>query len=180
MLPGRPIEAQKPVVLEKNRNDGLPAGVRTDSRRARDNAAAAHPEVIKHLEPHEWAAHHLISLGSIRRAPEAARRAAGAGWKLDDPGNLAALPRHEAAQRKLAEHGIRLPIHGANHPKWNERDERAMHRFQNKLRNLPKNEQPETARRWLQQLQDDNRAKLATEKKLSQNTTLFGEADRNA
>jgi len=45
--------------------------------------------------------------------------AARAGWRMDAPGNVIALPRTPEAQAKLAAAGIRLPLHDNPHQEWN-------------------------------------------------------------
>ncbi len=49
----------------------------------------------------DWRAHHLINVAGLRVAPELIAAAARAGWRTDDPGNVAALPASPDAQQKL-------------------------------------------------------------------------------
>jgi hypothetical protein len=101
VLPGRPAEEQGAAILQQDRNDGLAGGARTNSQRAREAARAADPAVTQALPDADWRAHHLINVAGLRVAPELIAAAARAGWRTDDPGNVAALPASPDAQQKL-------------------------------------------------------------------------------
>ena len=101
VLPGRPVEAQGPTILQQDRNDGLAAGARTSSQRAREAARAADPAVTQALPDAEWRAHHLINVAGLRVAPELIAAAAQAGWRTDDPGTDAYDQRAREELEKL-------------------------------------------------------------------------------
>jgi hypothetical protein len=119
LLPGRQAQERGPTVLHQDRNDGLAGGARTNSQRAREAARAADPAVTRVLPDAEWRAHHLINVAGLRVAPELIAAAARAGWRTDDPGNVAALPASPNAQEKLKAAGIDRPVHDSGHRNWN-------------------------------------------------------------
>jgi hypothetical protein len=61
----------------------------------------------------------LINVAGLRVAPELIAAAARAGWRTDDPGNVAALPASPDAQQKLRAAGIDRPVHDSGHRNWN-------------------------------------------------------------
>jgi hypothetical protein len=175
VLPGRSAEAQGPTVLQQDRNDGLTAGARTNSQRAREAARAADPAVTQALPDAEWRAHHLINLAGLRVAPELIAAAARAGWRTDDPGNVAALPASPDAQQKLKAAGIDRPVHDSGHRNWNDEVRAGLELILDNLRNQGLTQDNEAygreARRQLERLQDELRQKMMQEDRLTQNGT---------
>lgn len=93
--------------------------MRRHSRRAREAARTADPDVTRALPDADWRAHHLINVAGLRVAPALIAAAARAGWRTGDPGNVAALPASPQAQQKLKAAGIDRPVHDSGHRNWN-------------------------------------------------------------
>ena len=108
----------RPAAMTGDRNAGQPPPLRANAQRARTAAMAANPELAR-LRSEEWNAHHLISVRPAQQNPALLKAAARAGWRMDAPGNVIALPRTPEAQAKLAAAGIRLPLHDNPHQEWN-------------------------------------------------------------
>lgn len=107
------------VAMSGGRNAGLPPPLRAHSERARASAGAVDRDVTDNLRPDEWSAHHLVSVSPAQRYLDILVAAAGAGWHMDAPENVMALPRTDAARAKLARMGIVRPVHDNGHPHWN-------------------------------------------------------------
>ena len=175
VLPGRTVEAQGPTILQQDRNDGLVAGARTSSQRAREAARAADPAVTQALPDAEWRAHHLINVAGLRTAPKLIAAAERAGWRTDDPANVAPLPASPEAQKKLKTAGINRPVHDSGHRNWNDEVRVGLELILDDLRNQGLTQDNEAygreARRQLERLQDDLRQKMMQEDRLTQNGT---------
>jgi hypothetical protein len=63
-------------------------------------------------------AHHLIPANIVGINLPIANLASQAGWTLDLPSNLIALPGDAQTQAKLAAEGVDLPIHNTSHPDY--------------------------------------------------------------
>jgi hypothetical protein len=118
VLPGRADKPETPFQLD-SRNEGLGEDLRTYSERARKAAEVADKSVTDKLQPNEWRAHHLISMAGIREYTDLLKEAARAGWRTDEPANMAALPASPEAQQKLKDAGIDRQVHDSGHPDWN-------------------------------------------------------------
>jgi hypothetical protein len=173
VLPGRPAEEQAPTVLQKDRNERLEGGARTNTRRARNAAETADPRVPQNLERAEWEAHHLINLAGIKAFPDLIHAAEQAGWRTDDASNVAPLPASPEAQRKLGEAGIDLPVHDNAHPKWNAIVEKELSEIKKPLDHAVFTEGSDAygtrAREELEKLQEDLRQRMLELKRLTQN-----------
>ena len=173
VLPGRPAEEQGPTILQQDRNDGLAAGTRTNSQRAREAARAADPAVTQALPDADWRAHHLINVAGLRVAPELIAAAAQAGWRTDDPGNVAALPASPDAQQKLKAAGIDRPVHDSGHRNWNAEVEKRLRTIAQELRDEGRSPGTEAyrqqARKTLEKLQNDLRQQMMQQDRLTQN-----------
>lgn len=163
VLPGRPAEEQGPTILRQDRNDGLPDGAKTRPRRAREVARLADPHVTRALPDADWRAHHLIKVAGLRAAPDLIAAAVRAGWRTDDPGNVAALPASPQAQRKLKAAGIDRSVHDSGHRNWNNEVRAGLERILDDFRSqglLKDNDAyAREARRQLERLQNDLRQK---------------------
>ena len=173
VLPGRPAEEQGPTILRQDRNDGLAAGAKTNSQRARDAARTADPAVTQALPDAEWRAHHLINVAGLRVAPELVAAAARAGWRTDDPANVAALPASPDAQQKLKAAGIDRPVHNSGHQNWNVEVADELRQIRIDLRNQQLRSGTDVydrrAREELEKLQNRLRQKMLQENRLTQN-----------
>ncbi len=171
VLPGRTAEAQGPTILQQDRNDGLTGGARTSSQRAREAARAADPAVTQALPDADWRAHHLINVAGLRVAPELIAAAARAGWRTDDPGNVAALPASPDAQQKLKAAGIERPVHNSGYRNWNDEVEDRLRQIERDLRRLRPGSEAygRRAREELKKLQNSLRQKMLQEDRLTQN-----------
>jgi hypothetical protein len=172
-LPGRAAEERLPLVLDTDRNEGLPDGTNTYSPRARKAARAADPAVTQALRDAEWQAHHLINIAGLREARTLIEGAARAGWRTDDPANVAPLPVSPEARDKLDAAGIQRPVHDNPHRNWNDEVLEGLKDIERTLRD--QNLQPsmdgydKAARKALEQLQNNLRKKLLELRRLTQN-----------
>ena len=106
--------------------------------------------------------------------------AARAGWRTDDPANVAALPASPDAQRKLKAAGIDRPVHDSGHRNWNDEVRMGVEKILDDLRNQGLTESSEAydseARRQLEKLQSELRKKMMQEKRLTQKSTTVQSA----
>jgi hypothetical protein len=115
-------------------------------------------------------------------APELIAAAARAGWRTDDPANVAALPAAPQAQQKLKAARIDRPVHDSGHRDWNGEVRRRLEQISDDLANqgLSKgtNAYDRQAREQLERLQNDLRQSMLREKRLTQNgqtsVSMFG------
>jgi hypothetical protein len=104
----------------------------TGPRRA---ARISNPEVFRILDRTEIRAHHLANRASERGpAKDVIAAAKRAGWKMDGPENMVALPATPEAQEKLKQAGIDLPVHNSGHPATNKEFEQRALRIEQELR----------------------------------------------
>jgi hypothetical protein len=176
ILPGHTAAEQSPIILPKDRNEGLEGGARTNSPRARKAAEAADPAVTNTLKDAEWRAHHLINLAAIKRVPALIKEAVKAGWTTDDPGNVAPLPATSDAQKKLDAMGVSRPIHNSGHEDWNVRVNKDLDSLTATLKNdgfKPGTDAyARAARKGLEKIQDDLRKLLLPSRRLTENNTV--------
>ncbi|MFV0625221.1 AHH domain-containing protein [Sphingomonas sp. ac-8] len=77
-----------------------------------------------------WVAHHLLTFSGVAKLPLTTQQAmVAAGWKLDRPENLMALPANLAAWIAPPNFGLNLPYHSGNHPLYNARVDAALARI---------------------------------------------------
>lgn len=90
---------------------GIHPALTTYSRRARNLAfATAMP-----VNPQNWRAHHVVPFESIYKMDPTAQLAlAGAGWRMDSPGNLIALPG-DSVTYEAPPNSQRRPYHSGPH-----------------------------------------------------------------
>jgi len=128
----------------------------------------------------EWRAHHLINVAGLRVAPELIAAAARAGWRTDDPGNVAALPASPDAQQKLKAAGIDRPVHDSGHRNWNAEVRDALMQIRTALGNQRlrpgTDAYDQRAREELEKLQNSLRQKMLQEDRLTQNGSAGGPA----
>ena len=116
---GDEFDPAQATVMEASRNEGLDPELRSYSERAR-RVLREDPSIGRAgLADGEWRAHHLIPHEVVRRNVELFQAAARDGYRIDDLGNLVALPTTPEAQKKLDEMGERRPIHDNPHRDWN-------------------------------------------------------------
>lgn len=144
-----------------DRNAGLPPPLRAYSQRAR--ATAANQDASDKLDPDERRAHHLIGVHAAQQHTPLLEAAARAGWRMDAPANVIALPRTRAAQEKLARAGIQLPLHDNRHPVWNQDVSQELKLIEQELNALDLDQDSEDyaihARQLLERLQRELRGK---------------------
>jgi hypothetical protein len=58
-------------------------------------------------------------MAGIRQHAVLLKEAARAGWRTDEPANMAALPASPEAQQKLKDAGMDRQVHDSGHPAWN-------------------------------------------------------------
>jgi hypothetical protein len=58
-------------------------------------------------------------MAGIREYTDLLKEAARAGWRTDEPANMAALPASPEAQQKLKDAGMDRQVHDSGHPAWN-------------------------------------------------------------
>ena len=121
------------VQMRGDRNADLPGPLRARSERARASTNAADQVVTDALLPDEWSAHHFIGVNAAQNHVALLEAAARAGWRMDEPANVIALPRTFAAQEKLARAGIHRPVHDNGHLKWNSDVKMALQEVEQKL-----------------------------------------------
>ena len=109
-------------------------------RGARSSAARRNSK-LGNVPREHWEAHHLINQANARDFADVIEAAKRAGWRLDGPDNVVALPESETAREKLAKLGIEGPVHDSGHPNWNEIVLARLRRIQRELArsNLAKN-----------------------------------------
>jgi hypothetical protein len=124
----------------------------------------------------EWRAHHLINVAGLRVAPDLIAAAARAGWRTDDPGNVAALPASPDAQQKLKAAGIDRPVHDSGHQNWNVEVRDRLRQIETNLRPLRRGSDAygRRAREELEKLQNILRRKMLHEDRLTQNRADSG------
>jgi len=88
---------------------GVDPALQTTSRKARAAIASM-------LQDEQMAAHHLVPAEVWGDNVDVSNLALEAGWKVDAPSNLIALPTDVMAQEKL---GGSLPLHRGGHPNYN-------------------------------------------------------------
>jgi hypothetical protein len=93
------------AVESRARPPGVNPALQTTSERAR-------AAIADQLESHRLAVHHLVPANVWKDNIDLARLAFEAGWRVDAPSNLIALPMDETVQREL---GDTLPIHNRRH-----------------------------------------------------------------
>ena len=173
MLPGRTIEEEKPIIVQRDRNEGLVPGAETSSRNAREAARVVDPAVTKALKDADWRAHHLISIDGIRSAPDLIAAAVRAGWRTDDPANIAALPALPEAQKKLKAARIDRPVHDNPHRNWNNEVRRRLSEIERVLSEVKEEVGTEAydrrAREELENLQNDLRQEMLKQQRVTQN-----------
>ena len=99
--------------------------------------------------------------------------AARAGWRTDDPANVAALPASPDARRKLKAAGIDRPVHDSGHRNWNKDVMERLIRIRTALRSQQMRPGTDAfdrrAREELENLQNSLRQKMLREDRLTQN-----------
>lgn len=117
MTAGDEFDAQQAVIMEASRNAGLAPELRAYAERARGIVRVSDRGIIKKagLTEAEWRAHHLIPHEAVRLNIRLFQAAARAGYRIDNPGNLVALPLNETAQEKMRAAGQSRPIHDSGH-----------------------------------------------------------------
>ncbi len=173
VLAGPEAKEQAPTILQQSRNDGLSGGMRTNSRRARNAARSADKAVTEALQSAEWRAHHLINIAGVRSSARLIREAARAGWRTDDPPNVAALPVSPEAQEKLKEAGHDRPVHDSGHPDWNRYVRNRLREIEQYLNDhglIPGSDTyARSAEKELEKLQEELRQKLMESGRLTWN-----------
>jgi len=159
--------------MSGDRNAGLPGPLRNRSERARASARAADPAVVDELDQDEWRAHHFIGINGARDHTRLLETAARAGWVMDEPDNVIALPLTFAAQQKLARAGIHRPVHDNGHPFWNRDVHRELSDIEKHLSEVSLDERSEQyavlARRLLEALQMRLRQKALEMQRITRN-----------
>ena len=177
-----PIPEQTgPTILRHDRNEGLEGGARTNSSRARKAARAADPEVTQALKDDEWRAHHLFAVAVAKRFPGLVAAAVRAGWRMDAPSNMVALPASPDAQTKLwKETRIKRPVHDNRHPEWNDMALEAVRNIEADLENSElargSREYDQAARRALENAERTFRQSLRKMKRVTRNDQPTSEA----
>jgi hypothetical protein len=105
--------------------------------------------------------------------PELIAAAARAGWRTDDPGNVAALPASPDAQQKLKAAGIDRPVHDSGHRNWNDEVRQRLRTIAQELQGnggRPGTEAYDRqARQELEKLQNDLRQQMIQLDRATQN-----------
>lgn len=175
-------------VMEVNpgsdRNAGLPPPLRAYSERARSAAQVQDRDITERLQDDEWSAHHLIGVKAAHDHTELLEAAARAGWTMDEPANVMALPRTRAAQAKLAAEGVLLPLHDNPHPKWNELIDQQLSLIEGRI-NMESNDghtelRDRRARVLIEQFQTILRQQALAKDRITRNDTGSDEATRGA
>jgi hypothetical protein len=129
--------------------------------------------VTQALRDAEWRAHHRINVAGLRGTPDLIAEAARAGWRADDPTNIAPLPASPAAREKLKAAGANRPVHDSGHPNWNFEVKKALDDIPAKLEQRGiapgSDEYARAAREELEKLQDWLRQEMAKFDRLTQN-----------